>query len=305
MPHISSDHFDPVGFSPIAFEMEGKAAEVALEKGIGSSGFARIGGPGIVLELPLTADDQKMLEMVRFRGTPLPIEEQIQNGVNPAMMDALVEQCNTGQLSVNDLATELMLLMLNNALENKTIERQMRAELAQLQFQNSMKIADMIGKKGELAYKKAVTQAVTKMASIAVDIAATKIAEYIANQKLGSVANPNLGANIEGSSKGGFKYSPEERENIRQCGRLTSEALKAAIETTGSLICADLDRETAEIDSQKQAAEAMGKLLDSVANSIESSIRAQDQAIQFAMSMIEKINTLAHETANKITGNMR
>jgi hypothetical protein len=271
---------------------------------VGISGNVQIGGAGVILMPPLTPDDLKTLEMVQFRGTPLPLAEQMQAGLDPARMEALVGECNNGNLSVNDLAAELMILMLNNALANKSIERQMRAELAQMQYQNGMKIADMIGKKGELAYKKAVTQAVTKMATVAVDIATTKIADYIANQKLGNVAGENLTGGT-GSQKGGFKYTPEERDAIRRNGAMTNEALKAAIETTGNLICADLDLEMSQIDSQKQAAEATGKLLDSIASSIDSSIRAQDQAIQFIMSMLDKINSLAHDTISKINSNIR
>jgi hypothetical protein len=45
-------------------------------------------------------------------------------------------------------------------------------------------------------------------------------------------------------------------------------------------------------------------MLDSISNSIESSIRTHDQAIQFAMGMLDKIFSLAHESMSKITSNI-
>jgi hypothetical protein len=308
MTSIPGNYFGSVDFSPIIPKDDGKVTEVAPEKGIGPSGYLQPlgggGGAAIIVMPSLTASSQKELDNLLFRRTPLPLAEQMLAGLDPEKMDALIEKCNSGQLSVNDLATELMMLMLNNAFENKSIERQMRAELAQIAFQNGMKTADMTGKKGELAYKKAVIQAVTKMASVAADIVTSKVADYIANQKNGDVARKNTEGG--GSSQaGGFKYTPEERKAIKENWKLGNEAFKAAIETTGSLMCADIDLEMSKIDAQKQATEATGKLIDSVASSVDSSIRAQDQAIQLIMSMLDKINNLFHDSISKIVNNMR
>ncbi|MDR2372124.1 MAG: hypothetical protein LBD60_03185 [Puniceicoccales bacterium] len=54
--------------------------------------------------------------------------------------------------------------------------------------------------------------------------------------------------------------------------------------------------EMSKIETQKQAMETSGKLLGSIASSVGSSIRAQDQAIQFAMGMLDKINSSTHAT---------
>ncbi|MDR1334412.1 MAG: hypothetical protein LBJ71_04280 [Holosporaceae bacterium] len=305
MPSVSGNNFKPLDFSTTSVEGNKGTSGSNSENGVGSSGICgNFEGLGVILTQPLTREDHELLESLQFRGTPLPLAEQMLAGLDPEKMDALIEECNSGQLSVNDLATELMMLMLNNAFENKSIERQMRAELAQIAFQNGMKAADMTGKKGELAYKKAAIQAVTKMASVAVDIATSKVADYIANQKKPDVAGIHAKRG-GGDRAGGFKYTPDERKAIKENWKLGNEALKAAIETTGSLMCADIDLEMSKIDAQKQAAEATGKLIDSIASSVDSSIRAQDQAIQFAMSMLEKINSLAHDIISKIVNNIR
>ncbi|MDR2812342.1 MAG: hypothetical protein LBB05_00910 [Puniceicoccales bacterium] len=304
MSTIPGNYFGTVDFSPAAIEGDEAASAVTSGESTEPSGDVQLKGPVVIPEPTLTAGDQALMEMVQFRGVPLPLAEQMRAGLDPEKMNALVEECNSGKLSVNDLAAELMILMINNAFENKSIERQMRAELAQVQFQNGMKIADMIKAKGDLAYKKAVTQAVTKMTACVADIAATKIADHIASRKEGA-DHLNLAQKGGTDDTRGFKYDPEKRNAIRQAGKLTSEALRTTVETAGNLMCAELDLKTSQIDAQQKAAEAMNKLLDSVASSVESSIRAQDQAIQFAMGMLDKINNLAHDSLSRIIGNMR
>ncbi|MDR0740507.1 MAG: hypothetical protein LBF34_02235 [Puniceicoccales bacterium] len=329
MSSIPVSNFGTIDFSPVAFEGdEGVQGVTPKRGGPGPSGDVQLWGPAIIMEPPLTAgssgsgqpwegpaiileppltpEDQKTREMIQFRGTPLPLAEQMRAGLDPEKMDALINQCNNGQLSVNDLAAELMILMINNAFENKSIERQIRSEIAQLQFQNGMKIADMIKEKGELAYKKAVTDAVTKMVASLADAAINAAAYNKSQQKGENVGQTNMEAEGSANSKaGGFKYTGEQRDNINKAGKLGGDAVKTIIESTGSLICAEFDFKISKIETQKQATETMGKLLDSIASSVESSIRAQDQAIQFAMGMLDKINSLAHDSLSRIIGNMR
>ncbi|MDR2372127.1 MAG: hypothetical protein LBD60_03200 [Puniceicoccales bacterium] len=327
MPSIPVSNFGPIDFSPVTLDGDegvqgvtpkgggpgpsgdiqlwGSAITLDSTLSIGASGNVNVGGPGIILEPPLTPEDQKTREMIQFRGTPLPLAEQMRAGLDPERMDALIDQCNNGQLSVNDLAAELMILMINNAFENKSIERQIRSEIAQLQFQNGMKIADMIKEKGELAYKKAVTDAVTKMVATLADAAINAAAYNKSQQKGENKTSINMETGAGDSEAGGLKYTKDQRENINKAGKLGGEAVKTIIESTGSLICAEFDLKISKIDAQKQVAETMGKLLDSIASSVESSIRAQDQAIQFAMGMLDKINSLAHDSLSRIIGNMR
>ncbi|MDR1906809.1 MAG: hypothetical protein LBQ03_01135 [Puniceicoccales bacterium] len=300
---IRSD-FGPVDFSSAAIESSSGASGVAPGHGVGPSGDIQFIGPVIIPEPTLTTWDRELTEMVQFRGTPLPLAEQMRAGLDPEKMNALIEDCNNGKLSVNDLAAELMILTLNNAMENKSIERQMRAELAQVQFQNGMKVADLIKQRGELTYKKAVTEAVTKMTTLAVDLGSKATAHYIANQKKSGMAEVNV---MKGSKDTGkdFKYSPNEQKAIIERGEMVSDALKKIVESTSTLISGELELGISKIDAQQKATEAMNKLLDSIASSVESSIRTQDQAIQFAMGMIDKINSLAHDSFSRIVGNIR
>jgi hypothetical protein len=253
----------------------------------------------------LTTGDQALTEMIQFRGSPLSLADRITEGLDLDKMNTLAEECNSGQLSINDLATELVIMMLNNALKNKCTERQMRAELAQLHFKNDIGMADMIEKKGKLAFNRAIANVVAKTVSSVATIAIEETANYIANRKRSEAAqNTRQGAPIGDSNKD-FKYTKPERDAIIHRGQLVAKLTEQMVQATGETINAKLDLETSELDAKMKAKEAMNKLMDSIANSVESSIRAQDQAIQSAMGMLDKINSLAHDSVSRIIGNMR
>jgi hypothetical protein len=300
--------FGPVNFSPAALEAlmpPISSDDVAASKGIkkASPGDAQLGGAVINVDPTLTMADQELADMVKFRGSPPPLADQIGQGLDEEQMAALQEQCNNGQLSVNDLAAELTIIMLKNALENKTIERQMRAELAQVQFQNGMKIADLIKTKGELAYKKAVTQAVTQLASCIGSLVTSKLVEKALTPKKGSQGDADAEHLLMDSLKTG--PTAMQREAARRTGEMVGNLVGKVVETAGTLIAAEFDLGISKIDAQIKAKETMGQLVDSISRSVQSSISAQEQAIQFAMSMMEKIFSLAHQSASSIINNSR
>jgi hypothetical protein len=291
----SPDPFGAVDFQP-------NPLIASSPKGV-PSGDIQFIGPVIIPEPTLTTGDQNLMEMIQFRGSPLSVADQMAAGVDAEKMNALMEDCSSGKLSVSDLATELMIMMINNAHENKAIERQMRAELAQVHFENDMEIAKMIKEKGELAFKKVITGVVTKVATTVLTIAAEQTANYIATRKT-NAAGSDVGA-IKGDQQKGFKYTPQEQEDIRRKGQLAGKLGEQVSQTVGEIIGAELDLDASKLESQIKIREAMNKLNDSIANSVESSIRAQEQAIQFAAGMLDKICNLAHDTLSRIIGNMR
>ncbi|MDR1590603.1 MAG: hypothetical protein LBR92_01220 [Puniceicoccales bacterium] len=300
--------FGPVNFSPAnspeavgVIGKPGGVQPVDSEVVIGPGGDVQLGGAGVILMETETEEFAKLKEEIgKFSGSPLPLEEQMKIGTEEAMA-SIMQDCDSGNLSINDLAAELMILMITNALENKSAERQMRAELAQMQFQNGMKIADMIKQKGELAFQKAVTQAVTKAVTCAVDIVASKVTDHFVKKK---VAVETSNEQVERNGDKLRDKSKEEKKATKEAGRLMNEGIKTCVETVGTLVSAELDLKMSQIDAQKQSAEAMGKLVDSIASSVESSIRTQEQVIQFAMGMLDKIFSLAHDSMSKITNNI-
>jgi ketopantoate reductase len=213
-------------------------------------------------------------------------------------------------MSLNDMAAELTIMILQNAQSIKAIEREMKAELAAVQFQNGMKMADMIEKRGELAFQKAVTEAVTKMTSAVASIAAQKIGEKLATPK----TTQGEGRSQLGLGQGdGSKFIPGQKSQLTEAqkmavqstGKMCNDLAKAMVEATGTLIAAHLDLDISKIDAEKQVMETMNKLIDSVISSVDSSIRSQDSAISFAMNLLQQLNSLAADGCNKIINNMR
>jgi hypothetical protein len=291
---------DPFGI--VDFSTEGGSSATPRAPGV-PSGDIQFVGPVIIPEPTLTTGDQALTEMLQFRGSPLPLAEQVTEGLDQERMDALIEDCDNGRLSINDLAMELTILILNNALENKCIERQIRSELTQIRFVSDMEMAKMIEEKGELAFKKTITSTVTKVVSTVAVVAIEETANYIANRK-----KEEAGVAVEGSGgskEKDFKYTKPERDAIIRRGQLTGKLSDQVSQAVGEIIAADSDLEMSKLDAQMKKREAMNKLMDSIANSVESSIRAQEQAIQFSMGMLDKINSLAHDSVSRIIGNMR
>ncbi|MDR0418538.1 MAG: hypothetical protein LBH08_03895 [Puniceicoccales bacterium] len=313
----SVDRFGNVGTSYVDFSVDGKLPKVATPQqgtpsGVGQlgksalaievssvsvtdiSGDVQLGGPAISIDGTLSVEDQAITKQIKsFESIP----------ASAVSLDPMQT------MSLNDMMAELTMMMLKNALSNKEVEREMRAELAVIQFQNGMKMADMIEKRGELAFKKAIVEAVTKVASIVTSIAAQKIGEKLATPK-----RKNNDLDQMGVEQGeGFteikrpkaKLTDAQKMAAQNTGRLCGDLAKAMVEATGMIIAAHLDLDISKIDAERQAMETMNKLMDSVMSSVDSSIRSQDSAIQFAMNMLQQINNLAADSCNKIISNMR
>jgi hypothetical protein len=278
---------------------------VSPPRGRSPSGDAKLGGAPLTMGGRYTMADQRVADETRSVGrTPtMSLEDQICQGLDQEKMGALNEQCLSGQLSVNDLAAALMIIMLKNALENKTIERQMRAELALVTFLNGMKIAELIKLKGELAYKKAIFQAGTQLASCVANFAVSKLVEKALTPG-GSHGEANL---AEEGKLDSTKTGPIEAERMaaRKTGELAGNLVGQAISSTGMIVEAEFDLGISKIDAQIKVLEATNQLIASISQSVQSSITSQEQAIQFALSMMEKIFSLAHQTASSLTNNTR
>jgi hypothetical protein len=283
-------------------------------------GDVRIGGPILLSSDPMTMGDQAALNQLKvFENIPA---SAVSNNPRESM-------------SLNDMVAELTMMMLQHAMANKSIERAMKAELAVTQFQNGMKMAEMIEQKGKLAFEKAVVESVTKLASALVDIAATKIAEKAkakeTEQKITSnsldstedkLAAQQVANDVDGkvtetqATKPNFAgyaadktekvpLSEAQKKAIDDKASLIKEVVKATIDCTGVLVAAHLDLGMSKIDAEKQAMKTLNKLMDSVTSSVDSSIHSAEQSIQFALDFLKQINSMAHEAAQAIINNSR
>jgi hypothetical protein len=205
--------------------------------------------------------------------------------------------------SVNDVMAELTIMMLKHSLANKNVEREMRTEIAQIQYQNGMKIADLIKQKGEMAFKKALTQAVTQLTSAVVSLGAQKLTEHLMTREKGTAG---IATDGKAAGKDG-KIAPTDHEKSRAqtYAGLVSNVARESVSCIGNLIGAEFDLGISKIDAERQVIEITNKLLDSISSSVDSSIRSQESAIQFAMSMLQQLNSLAADGCNKIINNMR
>ncbi|MDR0590871.1 MAG: hypothetical protein LBG09_03445 [Puniceicoccales bacterium] len=299
----STSGFGPVNFGQDALE---KVDPTAGPKSKVTSGDAQFDGAPVTVDPRYTTEDQRVADETRMAGqtSPMPLEEQIRQGLDQEQMGALLEQCNNGQLSINDLAAELMIIMLNNAMENKTIERKMRAELAQVQFQNGMKIADLMKAKGELAFKAAVTQAATQLASCIGNLVTSKLVEKALTPK--NKSHDEAGLGDEGTLES-TKIGPTEAERkaAREAGQIAGNLVGKVIESAGAIVVAECNLGISKIDAEIKTQEALGQLVDSIARSVQSSITSQEQAMQFAINLVEKLYSLAHQSLSSITNNIR
>ncbi|MDR3317697.1 MAG: hypothetical protein LBS71_02745 [Puniceicoccales bacterium] len=305
---MSATSLGPVNFSQTTVEANNQVRNsnnVSQEEDdLPPSGNCQLGGSPLHLADRITPDDQRIEQlMAQFRGTPLPLAEQIMAGLDPEMMNDLLNQCNRGGLSISDLEAEIMILVIKNAFDNKCTEREMRAQLAQIQFQNGMKIADMIKQKGELAYKRAVTDAVTKLAACVGSITAEYGAKKLMNR-------PRTRTDVDVSGKGTttnakVPLTDVQKQAIQAAATHVSNLVKTSIETIGNLMCAADDKKMSELEVKQKIAEVLNKLVDSIASAVESSIRSQEQAIQFALGVVDKIFSLAASAFSSITNNIR
>jgi hypothetical protein len=299
----------PSGFDPVDFDdQEVDSAAPPLKMGPKAPpGYAQSGGAPITVDPKWTVEEQQALDQAREIGkTPqMPLSDQIQQGLDQSQIDALKEQCNNGQLSINDLAAELMIMMLKNAMDNKTAERQMRAELAQVQFQNGMKIADLIKQKGEGNYKKAVTHAVTQLASAVVPLLTSKIAEKALTSTKGK-KHHDAGMAEEGKLTI-TEVTPDEVQKAAAAsiGQWVASLVKTSVEVTGELISAELDLKNSIIESQTKKLESYNQIIGSVAQSVSAAIAVQVQIMQFTLSLLEKIGNLSNQSTTSVINNIR
>ncbi|MDR1366586.1 MAG: hypothetical protein LBJ13_01610 [Puniceicoccales bacterium] len=258
-----------------------------------SGGDVRLGGPAISVGDTFSASDQATASQLRsFEGIPASAVS-----LNPY-----------ASMSLNDMAAELTMMMLENACASKRMEREMRAELAAMQFKNGMHMADLILERGELAFEKAVTEAVTKLAAVVAELAAQKIGEKLATPKKENQIKDQLPVDngaVDEIEMPKAELTRDQKRAAYNTGKLCGDLAKAMVESTGTLIAAHFDLDISKIDAEKQVLETTNKLLDSLISSVDSSIRSQDSAIQFAMNMLQQLNSLAADSCNKIIGNIR
>ncbi|MDR2806686.1 MAG: hypothetical protein LBB11_00830 [Puniceicoccales bacterium] len=288
---FTGNQFGPVNFTmPGIANVEGPAISqktVVTDAVSSPSGDVKLGGSVISLDPVFTKADQSAANIV-------------------AEISSATVGNPMSKMSVNDIMAEMTMMMLQNAFANKSVEREMRAELSSMQFQNGMKLADMIEKRGELAFKKAVTSAVTQVASAVANIAAQEITEKI---MLRSKNSTDISVGAQAATEGAThtKIAPTalERQKAMQTGQLVGELAKSTTSCIGNLIAANLDLDISKIDAEQKTMETMNKLIDNIISSVDSSIHSQESAIQFAMNMLQQLNSLAAESCNRIINNMR
>ncbi|MDR2201100.1 MAG: hypothetical protein LBN94_03260 [Puniceicoccales bacterium] len=273
------------------------------------SGDVQLGGTGISIDPIFTKSDQLTADMLTQIGA---------TSGNP--------QAN---MSLNDMVAEVMIMTLQHAQEMKSIEREMKAELAQIQFQNGMKIADLIREKGELAYKKAVTEAVGKLVSTAVNIGLNKLAEHMAtpskaerstvkintdvspstaqistdkNGMPGSATTPDM---APGSTTEVREVTDRERAHAQRQGELAGSLGSGIVDCVCGIVAANFDLEISKIDAEIKVHETMNKLVDNIISSVDASIHSAESLKQFCLNMISQMANLTHDAFTKIAGNIR
>jgi hypothetical protein len=250
---ISVDSLRNVGASYVDFSEDGKSPTAVIPHKNAPPGVGQLSGSALITGVFSTPATGKSGDM-KLGGSPLSVDDLFSktDGETAAQIksfEGIPASAVSGNpmqaMSLNDMAAELTMTMLKNALDNKQIEREIKAELAVVQFQNGMKIADMIEERGELAFQKAVTEAVTKVASAIVTIGGQKLGEKLAKPK-GKGDDVELAA-VDGSGRGGTikgkkpQLTDAQKMTAQNTGKLTGELLKAMVEATGALVVAHLD----------------------------------------------------------------
>ena len=209
--------------------------------------------------------------------------------------------------SISDLASELMIIMLQNAQENKSLERMMKTELSNAQFTNGMKIADKITERGKSEFSLAITGAVMGLTAQAVGFASQKIATKVLTNKA-MKSNMITQQSSDTSSVSTQPQKPltdAQRLAINSSSSFMKDVTSSVVNCASTLASASLKLGISQIDAERQVLETSNKLVDSWISSVDSSIKSQEAAMQFAMNMVQQINNLAKEGAEKIINNMR
>lgn len=207
-------------------------------------------------------------------------------------------------MSLEDVVMELMICQLKGALDMKSAERQMKADLSADQYKRGMEIANLIKDKGQKEFTSAMVQTVSQVASGLGAIASRKIIKALMshgpNNKFAADASNNSG----NYSKVNF-MTESEKMNMQQTMALGSDMTSQGIKSAGDIASAALRLQSNQDDVQIKRLETESKLTDSITSSIDSAISSQNGAVQFYQNMLQTIGSLLYDAARNIISNSR
>lgn len=210
------------------------------------------------------------------------------------------------KMSISDMASELMIMMLKNANETKATEREMSAEMSAIQFQNGMEIAKFIQENGDTAFKQAIAGAVIQLTTAVANGATTTVVQLKINrQKNTLVDNQEKDGGGSSTIEKGDYYTEAQKQNIQNIGNSVNQISNSIFNTAKSFTDAYMNKSISENQAKQKILETGSNLAESIKKSADSSVNTQNSAIQFCLNMIQQINSLAHDSTSRITGNMR
>ncbi|MDR1435229.1 MAG: hypothetical protein LBI77_02390, partial [Puniceicoccales bacterium] len=106
-------------------------------------GIANVGNPAIIPGPPRTSFVSAPSGDVQLGGVGVSVDPAYtkanQSAANMLAEISMAVTNPNEKKSVNDIMAELMIMMVKHSLANKNVEREMRVEIAQIQYKNGMK----------------------------------------------------------------------------------------------------------------------------------------------------------------------
>lgn len=207
--------------------------------------------------------------------------DQLSSAIDPMIKNAIqagVTQLEPGARSLDELVTVLMLMMIQNALQNKSMQRMFKAELASSMFQNGLKMAELTREQAGLKLASVCTNAALSITGTVAGMAAYGIGTRSSRMK---------GSDTE-------KMVQSQRMNFLQ------QSISTTIGNIGNVASGVLDFQASMRDATKQCIDALNRLTESWISSADMDMRTQDQAIEFSKQMLQKIYDLANQARMSI-----
>jgi hypothetical protein len=211
-----------------------------------------------------------------------PDYSQLSNALDPMIKQATqvgVTHLEPGARSLDELIAVLMMMMIKNAFENKSMQRMFKAELASSMFQNGLKMAELTKEQAQL-----------KLASVC-----TNAAMSIAGSVAGFAA---YGIGTRQSQMTGKSDSQQMMRSTHM--QFLQQTITNTMSNLGNVVGGTLDFQASMRDATKQCIDALNRLTESWLSSADTDMRAQDQALEFAKQMLQKIFDLANQMAMAI-----
>jgi hypothetical protein len=302
-------------------QLGGQVLKVASPNGVITDGSGKVAGysPTLTADPTFTTEDgnwAKVLQGFEQHNRMLIGNSSItdsQDGYNN-MMKGLDASSNItpgtqNMATIGSLAAQVAILMTKNAYLQKSVEREMKAEMTQLQYQLGMDIAEKIREKGEMEFKQKMVEAfscvVESGAGMISEHFGRKFAESNLTQKDNGVASVDTTNSDTPNTQDPTKpqkipLTEQEKARVNMEAGMANEMGKALGGVVTKTVSAHLGLEISNTDAEIRGMETLNQLVGNIIQSVDSSMRSADQNMQAALQLFSQICNIQHDAIQNV-----